>query len=39
MAGVPDEYAAFTIAFPPVAKIKFVSLCFINSLVASIETR
>ena len=33
-AGVPEEYAALTIAFPPVAKIKFVSLFFINSLVA-----
>lgn len=34
IAGVPEEYAALTIAFPPVAKIKFVSLFFINSLVA-----
>ena len=35
IAGVPDEYADLTIAYPPVARINFVILFFINSWVAS----
>ena len=34
IAGVPELYAALTIASPPVAKINDVNLCFINSFVA-----
>ena len=35
-AGFPQEYAAFTIPVPPVAKIKFTPGWFINNLVAKI---
>ena len=34
IAGVPELYAAFTIASPPVARINEVFLCFISSCVA-----